>query len=124
MLESYKLTLRSAAGLQEQGHQLFQRYTGKISTRSLCRTHVSALLFEVSRLLNSIIGLDASAFVGFAIHIIMQETDKILLLVGENFSIFRSNVVRVALSLRRSRLPESLVFHWRCVFLLPGQYEL
>ncbi|KAH8984685.1 hypothetical protein EDB92DRAFT_1470073 [Lactarius akahatsu] len=36
-------------------------------------------------------------------------------LLGENFGIFRNNVVKVALSLRTVPSPESIVFHWRYI---------
>jgi hypothetical protein len=61
---SRKVTLRSTTGLQEQGVYLFQRYTVKIPTRSVCCTHVSVPPLEASHLLNYIVDSDASAFVG------------------------------------------------------------
>ncbi|KAH9172877.1 hypothetical protein EDB89DRAFT_842082 [Lactarius sanguifluus] len=36
-------------------------------------------------------------------------------LLGENFGIFRNNVINVALSLRTVPSPESVVFHWRYI---------
>ncbi|KAH9172875.1 hypothetical protein EDB89DRAFT_2229121 [Lactarius sanguifluus] len=40
---------------------------------------------------------------------------RCLCLQGENFGIFRNNVVKVALSLRTVPTPESIVFHWRYI---------
>ena len=59
---SHQVTLRSTAGLQEQGAYLFQRYPAEIPTRSVCRTHVSLLPLEALRLLMTIINQRCRCF--------------------------------------------------------------
>ncbi len=110
------MTLCSAAGLEEQGAQLYRRYPAKILTGSVCRSHVSILPFEALRLLMSIVIKRCRCLClrGCSQSILRRKLTRILL-VGENFGTLRDDVVQVALSLQTIPSPESVAFHGRCV---------